>query len=156
MQSRNSKSFFYKAYNPVLQAGVIFGVMFSLLVLSKVANWVGMADFQDRFPWIIAASFLLFYVIFNSIFSLSSRDLNQYWVRSILSYVSLSVASGLMAYLFSMVTFGEAGTIKWIFIVLTIVYLVFLSIVRFMKNIVEFAEREEWHQPKKRKGKKRR
>jgi Na+-transporting methylmalonyl-CoA/oxaloacetate decarboxylase gamma subunit len=37
---------------------------------------------------------------------------------------------------------------------LTFVYLVFLSILNFMKKIVSFAEREEWSAPKKRKSEK--
>lgn len=39
--------------------------------------------------------------------------------------------------------------------VVTFGYLVFLSIVGFIKRIVEFAQREEWNQPRPRNRKKR-
>jgi len=105
---------------------------------------------SDRFPWMTAAAFILFFAMFNSIFSLASDDMGKYWGRSILAYAGLVLGSGLMAYLFSSIPIREAGSYRWIIIVLTFGYLVFMSIVRFMKNIVEFAEKEEWNSPKKR------
>lgn len=40
-------------------------------------------------------------------------------------------------------------TYRWIYIVVTFGFLVFLSMVNFMKKIVEFAEKEEWNQPRR-------
>ena len=150
MQDTTNESFFAKAYDPVIQAGVVLGCVVIFTFLTKVAIWTGAAEFKDYIPWVISASFLLFYAVFNSVFSLSTDDMNKYWIRSMLSYAGLAIISGLLSYLASSVSFYEAGTIKWIFIVLTFVYLVFLSIVNFMKKIVSFAEREEWQAPKKR------
>jgi len=66
----------------------------------------------------------------------------------------LAIVLSALSYLASSVAFNDAGTIRWIFYVLTFVYLVFLSILNFMKKIVSFAEREEWSAPKKRKSEK--
>ncbi len=55
-----------------------------------------------------------------------------------------------MAYLFSSLSLNEAGSYRWIFTVLSFGYLVFLSILGFVKRIVEFAEKEDWQRPKKR------
>ncbi|MEO0779409.1 MAG: hypothetical protein AAF146_22810, partial [Bacteroidota bacterium] len=95
----------------------------------------------------------LFFALINSLSSLSAEDLNKYWGRSMLAFAALAVASGLTAYGLSSLSINEAGSYRWIFIVLTFGYLVFLSIIGLMKNIVEFAEREDWQSPKKKKNK---
>ncbi len=150
MQDKTNDPFMTKAKDPVNQATVVLGFIVVFIALTKIAIWTGAAEFKDYIPWIISASFLLFFAVLNSIFSLSSDDMNKYWIRSMISYSVLAIISGILAYLTSSVSFEEAGTIRWIFIVLTFVYLVFLSIVNFMKRIVSFAEREEWQAPKKR------
>lgn len=156
MQNTTNNSFFEKAKDPVMQASIVLGISVIFMAITKVASLTGAAEFKDYFPWIISASFLLFFVVLNSLFSLSSDDTNKYWIRSIICYLVLAIVSGGLAYLSSSVAFNDAGTIRWIFYVLTFVYLVFLSILNFMKNIVAFAEREEWTAPKKRKRKNKR
>jgi len=154
MQDKQNESFFAQAFDPVRQAGVVLGCSVVFMVFVKIASWTGMAEFEQYMPWVVAASFLLFFAVFNSVFSLTTDDMNKYWIRSIISYFTLAIISGMLAYLASSVSFNEAGTIRWIFIVLTFVYLIFLSIVNFMKRIVSFAEKEEWNAPKKRKKRK--
>lgn len=154
MQNTTDDQFFEKAKNPVMQASVVLGISVLFMAFAKLASLLGAAEFKDYFPWIISASFLLFFTVLNSIFSLSSDDINKYWIRSIICYLGLAIVSGTLAYLASSVAFNDAGTIRWIFYVLTFVYLVFLSILNFMKKIVAFAEREEWTAPKKRNRKK--
>ena len=150
MQNTTNDPFFEKAKDPIIQASVVLGFVVIFMALTKVASLTGAVEFKDYFPWIISASFLLFFTVLNSLFSLSSDDINKYWIRSIISYLGLAIVSGALAYLASSVAFNDAGTIRWIFYVLTFVYLVFLSILNFMKRIVAFAEREEWTAPKKR------
>ena len=147
--SKSQTSFFYKAYDPVLQAVIIFGAGIVVTILSKLVNWIGLIEVGERFPWMSAAAFLLFFAVFNSIFCLSSKDMNKYWGRSMLSFVALAFSSGLMAWWFSSIPIGEAGSYKWIFVVVGIGFLVFLSMVGFMKRIVEFAEKEDWQAPRK-------
>ncbi len=153
MQNTTNDKFLENAKNPVAQAGLVLGISILFMVFTKLMSLIGAAQFQDVIPWTISASFLLFFVVLNSIYSLSSDDINRYWIRSIISYLILAIVSGTLAYLFSSVAFKDAGTIRWIFYVLTFSYLVFLSILNFMKKIVAFAEREEWTAPKKRKRK---
>ena len=74
--------------------------------------------------------------------------MSKYWGRSIYSFMGLALGSGLTAYLFSSLTISEAGSYRWIYVVLTVGYLVFLSIVTFMRRIVEFAQKEEWNHPR--------
>ncbi len=116
-------------------------------------KWSGM-EIEQRFPWTITASFILFYAVWNSLVSLLASNLENYWGRSISSYIVLAGLSGLTAWFFSSLTINEAGPYRGIYIVLTIGYLVFLSVIGFMKKIVEFAQKEEWNQPRLRKRRK--
>lgn len=150
MQDKPNDSFLANAANPFIQAGVLLGCIIILMLLMKVAMMTGAADFKPSMPWIISASFILFYTVFNALFSLSSDDMNKYWMRSIAAYFVLAISAAGLSYIVAPFAPEEGGNIRWIFIVLTFVYLVFLSMLNFMKQIVTFAEREEWNAPKKR------
>ncbi|MBR9921142.1 MAG: hypothetical protein GYB31_09905 [Bacteroidetes bacterium] len=147
-------SFYAKAYNPILQAVLVFATAIIFMVFGKIINGLGIMEVGERFPWMTAAAFMLFFALFNAIISLSSKDLNQYWGRSIFSFGGLAIASGLMAWLFSGIEINEAGSYRWIYTVITFGYLVFLSLMGMMKRIVEFAQKEEWNHPRIRKRKK--
>lgn len=152
----NSFDFYTKAYNPFLQAAIIFITMITIVLLSKLVNALGILEIGPKFAWMSAASFMLFFAVFNSVFSLSSKNLNRYWGRSIMAFMGLAAISAGAAYLFSSMSIDEAGSYRWIYIVVTFGYLVFLSIMGAMKNIVEFAQKEEWNHPRirRKKGKK--
>ncbi len=142
-----------KFKNPIKQALIVFACVLFFDLGAFLLRSAGV-EIESRFPWTITASFILFFAIFNSLFSLIAKDMENYWGLSVISYVALAVGSGLVAWLFSSLSINEAGPYRWLYIVLTFGYLIFLSIIRFMKNIVEFAQREEWSQPRARKGKK--
>ena len=147
------KSFFAKTYNPVIQAAITFAASAFITLSAKLIAATGLIDISDRFPWMSAAAFMLCFALFNSVFSLSAPKLMKYWGRSIYCFMGLALVSGGFAWLISSVPIGEAGSYKWIFFVVSIGYLVFLSMMGFMKGIVEFAQREDWSQPRiRRKG----
>ncbi|SEQ08475.1 hypothetical protein [Neolewinella agarilytica] len=141
-------SIFEKKIDPLYQAG---GALVAVLLFDIVGSAVsaGADDLvSNRWPWLTAASFLLFFALFNAIMSATSQNLMKYWGRSIYSFMGLAAGSGLLAWAFSGVPIGDAGSYKWIFFVITFGYLVFLSMIAFMKKIVEFAQKEEWTKPR--------
>ncbi|GAB4257045.1 MAG: hypothetical protein Kow0027_24230 [Saprospiraceae bacterium] len=140
--------------NPVYQAGLVATAILLCDLLLLFANSAG-ASIEQRMPWTISLTFVLFFIILNVLSSLLNKDLEKYWTRSMLSFVALALVSGGLAYLFSSQTMREAGSYRWIFIVLTIGYLVFISIIGMARKIVEYAQREEWNHPRLRKKKKR-
>lgn len=137
-----------------MQAAIVLGLGLIIMIGGAIIRMTGILSVSNLFPWMTAAAFLLFFSMFNSIFCLSSDDTNKYWGRSIIAYAGLTLGLGLLAYLFSSVPINDAGSYRWIISVLTFGYLVFLSMMGFMKRIVEFAEKEEWNSPKQRKRKK--
>ncbi len=144
------KSIFYRAYDPFLQVGFVLTLILIVTLGAKLVNWLGISEIEQLFPWTVSTAFILFFAMFNSIFSLSTKDTNKYWTRSMIGFMGLAVGSALLAWLVSGVSIGDARSYKWIYIVLTFGYLVFLSMVSFMRKVVDFAQREEWNRPRPR------
>lgn len=153
----SENSLFENAYSPFLQTGIVLGLSILVHIGAKVVNVLGIMEVGGKFHWMTAAAFLLFFAVFNSVFSLSSKDSNKYWLQSILCFCALAIVASMIAYFLSSIPINDAGSYRWIFIVVGVGYLVFLSMVGFMKRIVDFAQREEWNQPRmKNRTKKRR
>jgi len=155
MSEYEEKSVFSKTFDPVMQALLCFGLF---AIISLVGSASGSLEAEkgmsNYFPWDIAGAFILFYAVANSVFSLSSKSMEKYWVRSIIAYIGLMVGLIGVCTLVTGKSIGEVASFKWIFIALTICYLIFLSLMRFLKSIVDFAQKEEWNNPRLRKRKK--
>lgn len=155
MNNGEGTSFLDKAYDPFLQGKIILGFIVVTAVGGVLLRNSGL-DIDQSFPWLTAASFMLFFAIFNSLFSVSTKDFKLYWTRSMMTWIALAILGGLLAWGLSFQSISEAGTYRWIYIVLTIGYLIFLSMMRAMRRIVDFAMREEWNAPRVRDRKRRR
>jgi drug/metabolite transporter (DMT)-like permease len=144
----DSTSIFEKTFDPVYQAAIALGGVIVISILAKLLGLTGLVDIPQRFPWMSAASFMLLFAVFNSVFSLSSKKLMKYWARSFYSFMGLAAGAGLFAYLLSSLTIDQAGSYRWIYIVVTVGYLVFMSMMAMLRRIVNFAQREEWNHPR--------
>jgi predicted benzoate:H+ symporter BenE len=91
----------------------------------------------------LAASFLLIFGVFNALVFLSVQQAGKYWSQSIFSYAGFALLGGLCAMFFSGVSLSEAGSFRWIYLVITFSYLIFLSIGGFMKAIVHVAQKAD-------------
>ncbi len=148
----NSDSLFNKAVSPILHAALTFAVALFVMLVGKLCHKFNILGVDELFPWMSASAFLLLFSISNSIFSLSAMDLNKYWLLSFAGFIGLASASAGAAYLISSIWIDEAGSYQWIFFVITFGYLVFLSLMGFVKRIVEFAQKEEWNRTPNRKN----
>ena len=138
-------------FSPITQAAMVLAGGLSLMLVGWALTVSGVFPLERLFAWSMAAAFLLLFAIFNSLMSLRADSFAKYWGRSMYSFVGLALCLGIAAWLFSGVPIDAAESYRWIFIVVTFGFVVFLSLVNFMKIIVRFAEREEWNQPRKRK-----
>ena len=136
-----------KLHSPFLQASIVFVLMLLFDLVGKALQVAG-TDLEPRYPWNVSASFLLFFALLNSLLSLLSKHADHYWGKSILSYITLAVLGGMAAKLFSSIGINEAGTYRWLYIVLSIGYMVFLCIIGMVRKIIEFAQKEEWNEPR--------
>jgi len=138
-----NKSILEYNISPLLQAGVILGLVVLFILGSKLVAMTGIIEIDKGTPWLIACSLTLFYVLFNSVYSLSAEDQNKYWGLSILGYVIITVGGGLLAFLFSGVQMDVVGSYKFIYLIFTMGYILLLVIMRSMRRIVFLAERED-------------
>jgi len=141
----------FEKATPFVQAGIsiVLGLFFMLTCLMFEST----LEVRPERPWVFASTFLLFYSIFNVVFSFNVENAEKYWTQAVIGFVACVGLLGSLAYLISGLGMNDAGAFKWIFIVITISYLVFMSIARAMKGIVDFAQKEEWNSPKMRKKK---
>ena len=141
-------SIFEKRIDPVLQAGVILVMVLVIDFFGLIISGTNTVGVSNRFPWLCAASFMLFFALFNAVLSASAENTGKYWGRSIYSFMGLGLGAGLLAWGFSGLSIGQAGSYKWIYLVVSVGYLVFLGMISVIKNVVGFAQREEWTRPR--------
>lgn len=145
-----SNSLFDRKINPIRQAGLIFAGSLLIMGIGRLLQAAGVSV-ESLFPWSIATAFTLLFAVFNSMMSLTADNTLRYYAESVYSYLGLAFANGVAAWLISGVSLANAESYRWIYVVITIGFLVFMSMVNLMKRIVQFAEREEWTEPRRRK-----
>jgi len=139
----DSPSPFEQEVHPVRQA-IVFAVALPVtIVLFMIPSWIGIYELQDYFPWTVAAAFTFLFGIANSILSLAAKDQNKYWGGSIMCYMAVLVFGGFVAWLFSGLNVYEAKSFRWIYVVFTFGYLLFLCMVRAMRKIVQIAQEQD-------------
>lgn len=139
-----------KLDRPPFQATAIFAAALIIMGIGWAFTASGLLPFERLFAWSIASAFTLFFALMNSLLSIKATSFVRYWGASVYSYLALALGTSIAAWGFSGIPLREAGSYRWIYIVVTVGFLVFLSMVNLMKIIVQFAEKEEWNQPRKR------
>ncbi len=141
-------------YDSYKHAGftVAFGVVFMLI--SLLCPKLGI-DVDPTFPWMVVAAFALLFAISSSFYVAFNTNFNAYFYKALASYLGLILLLSFLAYFLTGISIGDAGFYKWIIYVISFCFMVFLSLVNAVKRIVDFAQKEEWHQPNLRKHKNR-
>ena len=142
MIENSDASIFEKNIPPLMQAGIVLVTALVFMLCWKAAVHFGM-DLRQRTPWLISSALMLFFGLFNSVFSLSAEKRFIYWRDSIYAYVLLGVLGGLMAWGFSGLTIDEAGSFKWMYFIFTFSFIIFLTIINLMRKIVELAQKQD-------------
>lgn len=143
-------NFFERKIDPFVQAALFGGASVLFMLLTLLFNQTGWYEADRLFPWSVATALLLLYAVFNSLMSFNADSSLKYWGRSVYGFLGLAFANALAAWFFSGVSLSQAQSYRWIYIVVTIGFLVFLTMVNLMRKIVSFAEKEEWNAPRKR------
>lgn len=134
---------FKQEVHPVKQVVAVSIGIPVVLLLFLVPTWIGIYDLPRHFPWTISAAATLFFAVANSVLSLGAQDQNKYWSNSIMSYMAIVLISCGIAWLFSGLSIYEAKSFRWIYIVFTFGYLLFLCIIRAMRKIVQIAQKQD-------------
>ena len=137
-------SFFKTSHKPYYQAAAAFGLMLVFILPSILIDSLGLIDVSAKFPWKMVGTFLLVYVIFNCLYSIDAKNKLIYWRDSIFSYAALFGLGILLATVASSTSIFEFNSYYWIFIVISITYVVFLSLTNMLTKFMDYAENEKW------------
>lgn len=143
MESISVLDEFPKIKQPGYQAIAVFMLASFVILFEAVLSGIGLQITSERFPYLCAASFLFLFAMFNSIISFSSTNSNKYISWSITAFVVLMFALALVAQAFTGASIGEVGSYRWIFLVLTISHLTFLSITGAIRFIADFFRKRD-------------
>jgi hypothetical protein len=86
---------------------------------------------------------VLFFIIANALLSINTSKAGIYIRNSIYTYIGLCLAGALISYFLSKTSIDEAGSFKWLFIMLTMVYIIFLALMNTLKVIVTLAKKQD-------------
>ena len=75
--------FQFNIEKPLVQAAIIIASVFVVNIGSLMVIATGLIDVTHRFPWLNAASFMLFFAVLNSIYSIKAKSFTNYWGISI-------------------------------------------------------------------------
>lgn len=139
----SSEQFNEKVTNPVFQAGAILILGLIIILGGKILSGIGLMHVSELFPWLINTSFILLFAMVNVVLSLNVQNLTRYWSLSIYSFIGFLLISGSASYLISGVSISNAATYKWLYFMLTFIYLVFIAIARLMRFIVDLAQKQD-------------
>jgi FtsH-binding integral membrane protein len=128
---------------PMYQAVVIFLFSAFLALIDRQSGVLGVGATGKNSPWVMMTVGILFYAVASSVLSLRAKNQNKYWRNAMMTFVGLMLVSGLTAMLISGQSIDEAGSFRWLFVVLAIGYLVFCAIVRLIKKIVDIAIKQD-------------
>lgn len=93
--------------------------------------------------WIVGTAMILCFIILNSIVALRIEPIIPYWSKSVTLYIALLVFVYAWCYLLSGKNIDDAGSFRWLWLVLTLVYMIFFAIARSMKRIVDIAIKQD-------------
>ena len=136
-------SLFARDIHPFKQAAFVLAAIFVFTGFMKLLEVTGLTAKDPMLPWIVSGAFLLFFAMFNAVFSLSAKKPGKYWFLSLIAYAFIALAGGFFAYLLSGLSINEAKSMRWIYTVFTIGYIVLITIFRLMKTIVSLVLKQD-------------
>ena len=131
-----------KLSDPINQAviiltGCLFFQIFSLLLTANAVPE------NNTGPWIVAGASTLFYAFVNAVVSLQGEQIGTYFTRAVSGYFLMLLGSAAMAYAFAGFSAAGSASIRWIFIMITFSYFIFITIAFFMRKIINYAQRQD-------------
>lgn len=137
------QSIFEKQIHPFKQAAFALSInLLGIMVLKAVKSGEDILQEGIVF-WEFSFSILMAFMLFNSILSIPYVNRMQYFRDSIFSFLAIAAIGGVLAHYMSGVSMDSAGSFRWLYIVFTFTYLVFISIVNLMRKIIEIAKRQD-------------
>lgn len=128
---------------PLYQAALVACMILLFTLVDYVLPHSNTLFEKNSGPWIVSTAMVLCYVILNSIVALRIEPIVPYWSKSVIYYFALLALSYAWSFILSGLHIDDAGSIRWLWFVITLVYMVFFGIARSVKNIVDIADRQD-------------
>ncbi len=135
------QSILQRGFHPLQQlaAFVIFLLLIQLVIWQKPSAEIA----PSLAAWEASFTILLLFSVTNAILSIATKNMGQYWIFSLISYVSLAIIGGFLATQISGVTVDDAGQFRWLYMLFTFIFLIILTIAQTMRKIVEIAQKQD-------------
>lgn len=138
-----SKSKFIQNFTPFKQF-ILIGVLMLIAIFVEYAiSDPSKKTYNPNAPWEMMGTFVLFFILTNAVLSLSIEQLKSYWKHSVLAFVLLFGIGYLVCYLITGNHIHEAGSMIYILGLFCFVFLLILSIVRAMRTIFEYVQKQD-------------
>ncbi|HSF88564.1 MAG TPA: hypothetical protein VLA46_04055 [Saprospiraceae bacterium] len=128
---------------PLYQAALVAAMILVFTLLDKMLPHGNQLFEVNAGSWIVATAMMLCFVILNSLVALRIEPIVPYWSKSVMFYLGLLAFSYGWCYLLSGKHIDDVGSIRWLWFVLTMVYMIFFAIARTMKGIIDIANRQD-------------
>jgi hypothetical protein len=132
-----------KNISPYYQSAFIFGMLLLFDLYSIGSKEGGDTIIFAKSIWRNCVAMLLFFILANCILSLGSNANLKYVRDSIFAYMGLAFMGGSLSYFICKTSMDQAGSFRWLFIVLSMVFIIFLAMINTMKFLVELAKRQD-------------
>ena len=127
---------------PLHQAAMLI-ISCLLVQLIALVVAVSLPSLSFGSPWIISGAFTLFYAFLNALLLLNTEQMNRYFSHSFYGYFLVLFLGAGMAYVFALANPASAESMRFIYGIITFSYFIFLTIVFFMRKIIEYAQRQD-------------
>ena len=146
---KKESSFYKKSFDPLRLFLLLAGGQLALVLGAKLLQIMKVIESSERFPWMAGAAVVYIFAMFAALLLIPAKSIPKYIGRAVYSFMGLVLSTNLIAWLFTGKTISEVGSYRWMYLVLTIGFIVFLGIMVFVRQIITFAEEEEWDGPRR-------
>ncbi|MFN8339572.1 MAG: hypothetical protein U0T36_11200 [Saprospiraceae bacterium] len=134
---------FEKFKAPFYQLSAVSILTIVMIGLTSLLPAIPYAKTSEIMPWVVVCSMVLLFAMVNSAMSFQAENGAKYWMQSILSFGALLLLGSLSAWAVTGVTIYDAGSVSWIFMVLTFGYLILMSIVNLVKFLLLLSKQKD-------------
>ena len=128
---------------PLNQAALIVCMIVVFTLIDYVLPHHSELFEQKSGSWIVGTAMIFCFIIVNTIIALRTEPILPYWSKSVLIFIGLLAFTYGWCYMLTGKQIDEVGDFTWLWIVLSMVYLVFFVIARTMKRIVDIANEQD-------------
>jgi hypothetical protein len=129
--------------SPLYQAVLVLCFIIVLSLIDMTLSHDSAVIHPKAGPWMVSTALILCYIFFNTLFLFRIAQNVSYWSKSVISYVLLLILAYGWCYLLSGMHIDDVGSFRWLWIVLTLVYMIFFAIAYTIKGIIAIADKEE-------------